>query len=211
VDPIQEQINAVTLEKNAAVITVKTIVNQPIEQLPRSKQVRMAVFSPGWFQSSTIKPDFNVVDVRDSQQAIYDQYDYVSSDLNPAFMFKAKDLAFNPMTKFFYEDLSLPKKKLTDAEMVEINQQYRIIGRCEKKLKELETALANRPKPVQPVVQTGTPSAEAMNLTLAKPKRTLMEEIVSGQLEPVTQVISGGVVLGLILLWIAYRMRRKPR
>jgi hypothetical protein len=38
------------------------------------------------------------------------------------------------MTKFFYLDRSLPKKKLTNEEMVEINRLYRIIGRCDNEL-----------------------------------------------------------------------------
>ena len=38
------------------------------------------------------------------------------------------------MTKIFYIDRSLPKKKLTEAEMVEINRLYRVIGNCERQL-----------------------------------------------------------------------------
>ncbi len=50
-------------------------------------------------------------------------------------------MEFNSQTKYFYADYTLPKKKLTEAEMVEINRLYRIIGQCEKKLN------ANNPKP----------------------------------------------------------------
>ena len=38
------------------------------------------------------------------------------------------------MTKYFYEDRSLPKKRLTEVEMLEINLLYRIIGKCEEQL-----------------------------------------------------------------------------
>jgi hypothetical protein len=38
------------------------------------------------------------------------------------------------MTKFFYVDRSVPKKKLTEDEMLEINRLYRIIGQCEIQL-----------------------------------------------------------------------------
>jgi hypothetical protein len=41
------------------------------------------------------------------------------------------------MTKYFYEDRSLPKKKLTEAEMLEINRLYRVIGQCEQQLARL--------------------------------------------------------------------------
>jgi hypothetical protein len=42
------------------------------------------------------------------------------------------------MTKFFYTDRSLPKRKLTEAEMLQINDLYRVIGRCNQQLEELE-------------------------------------------------------------------------
>jgi hypothetical protein len=45
-------------------------------------------------------------------------------------MWAAKDLEFNSMTKYFYLDRTLPKKKLTEAEMLEINKLYRVIGQC---------------------------------------------------------------------------------
>jgi len=43
---------------------------------------------------------------------------YVTSDLNPGVVFVGSEIEFNPMTKFFYIDRSLPKKKLTEAEML---------------------------------------------------------------------------------------------
>jgi hypothetical protein len=41
------------------------------------------------------------------------------------------------MTKYFYTDRFLPKMKLTEDEMVEINQLYRIIGQCTDRLADL--------------------------------------------------------------------------
>jgi hypothetical protein len=41
------------------------------------------------------------------------------------------------MTKYFITDRSVPKKKLTEAEMLEINRLYRIIGHCNQQLDEL--------------------------------------------------------------------------
>jgi hypothetical protein len=38
------------------------------------------------------------------------------------------------MTKYFYTDRSVPKKRLTEAEMLEINRLYRIIGHDEEQL-----------------------------------------------------------------------------
>jgi hypothetical protein len=68
----------------------------------------------------------------------YDKYGYVNSDLNPGVVFIGQDLEFNSMTKYFYTDRSVPKKKLTEPEMLEINRLYRIIGRCEKELAQLQ-------------------------------------------------------------------------
>jgi hypothetical protein len=48
-------------------------------------------------------------------------------------MFRGRDLEFNPMTKYFYRDLSLPKKRLTEEEMLEVNRLYRIIARGEQR------------------------------------------------------------------------------
>jgi hypothetical protein len=41
------------------------------------------------------------------------------------------------MTKYFYVDRTLPKKKLTQSEMIEINSLYRTIGDCERQIAKL--------------------------------------------------------------------------
>jgi hypothetical protein len=106
------------------------IVNQPVTHLSRSGQV--AIFRPGWFHPGATKPDFNTVDIRTTQDLLYSRYSHVSSDLNPTEMFIGSELEFNAMTKYFYTDRSLPKHRLSDAEMVEINGLYRLIGRDER-------------------------------------------------------------------------------
>ncbi|UVK47233.1 hypothetical protein BPNPMPFG_002994 [Mesorhizobium sp. AR07] len=119
--PAIEKLNA---ESARAEQSVVKIVNQPITHLPRSGQ--FTVFSPGWFHPGAIKPDFNNVDIRATQERSY--VDHVTSDLNPSEMFVGSELEFNAMTKYFYTDLTLPKKRLSAAEMVEINGLYRVIG-----------------------------------------------------------------------------------
>lgn len=109
---------------------VIAIVNQPIEHLPRTSQA--AVSSPGWFHPGAIKPDFNTVDIRATQQLIYENDSYVTSDLNPNEMFLGRQLEFNAMTKYFYVDRTLPKARLSEAQMLEVNRLYRIIGRDEQ-------------------------------------------------------------------------------
>lgn len=112
---------------------VVEIVNQPITHLPRSGPV--SVFSPGWFHPGATKPDFNNVDIRATQELTYEGY--VASDLNPSEMFMGSELEFNAMTKYFYTDRTLPKKRLSDAEMVKISDLYRVIGHDEQAIMTL--------------------------------------------------------------------------
>ncbi|HMD53952.1 MAG TPA: hypothetical protein VKJ65_05330, partial [Phycisphaerae bacterium] len=58
--------------------------------------------------------------------------------LNPGVVFLGNELEFNSRTKYFYTDRLVPKKRLTEAEMLEINQLYRVIGHCEQQLDELQ-------------------------------------------------------------------------
>jgi len=60
--------------------------------------------------------------------------EYVTSDLNPSEMFIGRELEFNAMTKAFYRDRTLPKARLSEADMIEINRLYRVIGLDERAL-----------------------------------------------------------------------------
>lgn len=114
-------------EMTGAEQRVTEIVNRPVTHLSRSGPV--TVFSPGWFHSGSVKPDFNTVDIRTTQEFPY--HGNVTSDVNPSEMFIGSELEFNAMIKYFYRDRALPKKRLSGAEMVEINGLYRAIGRDE--------------------------------------------------------------------------------
>ena len=100
--------------------------------------MKVSEFSQGWFHEGATKPHFRTVDIRKTQEFPYDQSPYVTSDLNPGVVFVGRQLEFNAMTKYFYADRSVPKKRLTEAEMLEVNRLYHIIGRCEAQLNELE-------------------------------------------------------------------------
>jgi len=127
-------------EMNDAISQVQQIVNQPVTTLPRTPDMQVSTYSPGWFHPGAEKPDFNTVDIRATQMDDYDQHEYVTSDLNPGVAFIGDELEFNPMTKYFYTDRSVPKKKLTEEEMLEINRLYRIIGKCEQKLNDSQSS-----------------------------------------------------------------------
>ena len=124
-------------EMNSAIESVKEIVNQPVTPLVHRDSMQVATFRPGWFHKGASKPDYNTVDVRKSQETPYAKHEYVTSDINPGIAFLGSELEFNPMTKFFYDDYSMPKMKLSEEEMEEINPLYRVIGRCEQELAKL--------------------------------------------------------------------------
>lgn len=131
-------------ERDAAIEAVKRIVNQPVEALPGRADVSPAMFSPGWFHAGAAKPDFASVDVRTTQVFPYDKWEYVTSDVTPGVMFRSSDLEFNAMTKYFYVDRSLPKKRLTEKEMLEVNRLYRTIGRYDAQLAAQRAASVQR-------------------------------------------------------------------
>jgi hypothetical protein len=127
--------NAVKAEMESAIHQVEKIVNQTVPAYRRAEGMQVGKFSPGWFHEGAIKPDFNHVDVRTSRETTeYEKSEYCTSDLNPGLVWRGRDLEFNSMTKYFYTNRTFPKKKLTEAEMLEINRLYRIIGNCEKQL-----------------------------------------------------------------------------
>ncbi len=57
---------------------------------------------------------------------------YVTSDLNPSEMFLGDELEFNAVTKYFYIDRALPKKRLSEDEMLEVNNIYRSIAQSDQ-------------------------------------------------------------------------------
>ncbi len=123
------------LELDDAIAKVRAIVNQPVTQLPERPDMQsVGVYPEGWFHPGANRPDFNNVDIRKTVESSYAKFKYVTSPLNPGVVFVASELEFNRHTKYFYTDRSLPKKKLTEPEMVEINRLYRIIGKDEAAL-----------------------------------------------------------------------------
>jgi hypothetical protein len=132
----QEQVADVKRKLKDAITRVNLIVNQPPPSVPITPQLKGLVsYGDVWFHPGAATPDFNTVDIRKTQElGNYSRFSYVTSNLNPGVAFPGSELEFNPMTKMFYLDRSLPKKKLTEEEMLEINRLYRIIGGCQAQL-----------------------------------------------------------------------------
>jgi hypothetical protein len=137
--PVPDQIAALKLTVKKAVDRVTAIVNQPVASIPLTPDLGAGVWTETWFHPGAIRPDFNNVDIRATQDTSnYSKFPYISSNVDhPGVAYKGDDVEFNKMTKFFYQDRSLPKKKLTEDEMVEINRLYRIIGKCSAQLAAL--------------------------------------------------------------------------
>jgi hypothetical protein len=140
----QDAIRAIMDDEKKTIQKVAAIVNQPVTHYMRLPSIQPGMFSPGWFHDGAVKPDFDRVDVRKTQEFPYAKQDYVTSDLNPNEMFKGDELEFNAQTKFFYIDRTVPKKKLTPQEMAEINRLYRIIGQDEHKLQALRSGVTGK-------------------------------------------------------------------
>lgn len=188
----QADIAAINAEMNKAIEQVKAIVNQPVGALRRTSGMKVSTSSPGWFHEGATRPNFNTVDIRATQETPYADKPYVTSDLNPGFVFVGSHLEFNSMTKYFYTDRSLPKKKLSQAEMLEINRLYRIIGKCEKQLTALQPA---------PAAQPGSEEVES-ELTKSEPAR---------KYEPVPRGNYVKAAIGVSLVLIVYFVYRRFR
>ncbi|HYG36472.1 MAG TPA: hypothetical protein VEC99_16885 [Clostridia bacterium] len=185
------QTNSIQAEMDSAIRQVEKIVNQPVAAYRVGPGMSVSTYREGWFHEGAIKPDFNNVDVRTTRETPYDEHEYVTSSLNPGIVFVGRQLEFNAMTKYFYTNRTIPKKKLTEAEMVEINRLYRIIGRCEQELEK------------ERIAKLGT------NAVVRKKSRRV-ELATESEKRPrlLNPYIGGGAIVGLGLVWWLSRKLR---
>lgn len=188
------QITALNVEMNAAIEKAKVIINQKVGALRRTPGMKVIEYKDGWFHPGATKPNFLNVDVRTSRETPYDQYPYVTSDLNAGYVFIGSHLEFNSMTKYFYTDRTVPKKKLTEAEMIEVNRLYRIIGTCERKIRLLQA-------PLEPIAEVET------EMTEAQPERKY-EPVPKGNYIKAAVGVSAVLGLYLIYRWFAKTSQR---
>lgn len=135
---VSEQIEADKAEMSHAIDKVKLIVNRPAVSLPINADMNVTRWSDIWFHPGASVPDYGKVDITKTQEFPYAKAEYVTSKLHPGVAFLARDLEFNSMTKYFYTDWTVPKKRLSASEMKEVNRLYKVIARCEADLKRLE-------------------------------------------------------------------------
>ena len=193
----EAQVAALEAERKVAVGQVEKIVNQPVLAYRRTPGMRVGEFKPGWLHEGASKPNFNAVDVRATQEKIYDNYEYVTSDLNPGIVFIGRQLEFNGSLKYFYTNRSLPKKKLTEAEMLEINRLYRIIGRCEHELVGFKNPQLAGSSGDGSAATAEAEGAQSVAATANRPRRL--------------NIVFGAVLVLLILLILYTSFRGKRR
>jgi hypothetical protein len=192
------QIATLQLQMTNAWQRVEAIVNQPVRAYVKAPGYHIGLSSPGWFHPGAIKPDFDTVDVRQSQQFPYNKYQYMTSDLNSGVMFLSRDLEFNSMTKYFYTNRSLPKHRLTEAEMLEINRLYRIIGHCQDELNRLQNPPGAETTSSANDQSDGEPAGAAGFIDNIR------------RVPQQTRILYGGIAIGaLIILVVASRFVRK--
>jgi hypothetical protein len=174
-------------------------VDQPVKAYAKSENTPAAVYSPGWFHPGASTPDFDTVDIRKSQDLNYASHTYVTSDLNPGVVFLGRDLEFNSMTKLFYVDRSLPKHRLSEAEMVEINQLYRTIGHCRHEIARLEPPTETEAATTD---QNGADTEPAAPSGLVGRIQSIPRE---------KRALYGGIGIGaLLVIAIAGRLLKRP-
>jgi hypothetical protein len=195
-----DQIAALQLQLTNAWRQVETIVNQPVQAYQRNLDDNVSVYSPGWFHPGASTPDFDHVDVRKSRQFVYTA-PWVSSDVTPNMKFRGGDLEFNAMTKLFYTNRDLPKKRLTEAEMLQINSLYRTIGQCRSEIEQLQS-----PPETDTAETAGTADTESDTNAAPPPPAIAAIERIPQQ----TRIRYGSIAIGtLLVLVVAVRLVKK--
>ena len=193
----EAQLASFQLEMTNAYQRVLQIINQPVRAYARTPGLPVSVYSPGWFHEGASRPDFNNVDIRQSQDLNYAGHQYVTSDLNPNMVFLGQELEFNSATKWFYTNRSLPKHKLTEAQMLEVNRLYRIIGRCETAINQLQAPAVTETQPAKTEPETGAIIPDQRFEAIRK-------------IPQQDRILYGGIAIGsLLLIVILLRLFRK--
>lgn len=148
--PTPLEIASIRLKRARTEDRVRALVNQPPPSLPRTVRMRVQTNAGAWYPETATAPDYANVDVRATQQKNYDGKGYLATAAAPGVVYLGDELEFNPLLNYYYVDRTLPKKKLTSAEMEQINALFREIAECDQQLKS--------PRPSSDA-KTATPAA----------------------------------------------------
>jgi hypothetical protein len=113
-----------------ALAKARAMINQPVTSYPMTEELRAkaSLYEDGWFHPGADIPNFIDIHIERSQEPYGSQYEWVTSNLTPGLVFRSADCEYNAATKFFYMDRTVPKKKLTQPEMLRLDAIYHQIG-----------------------------------------------------------------------------------
>ena len=107
---------------------VQAIVNQTPPVVPKTAGAESYHYG---YHPGAEKPDYDAADSLQSKRELW-KGEFVNMDDAPGVFYRSSECEFNPQTKFFYLNRSLPKKKLSDAEYHELTRLYHLLGQQEK-------------------------------------------------------------------------------
>ena len=100
------------------------------------------------------------------------------------------------MTKLFYTNRDFPKKKLSEAEMLQINSLYRTIGHCQSQIEQLQNP---------PGTETSADTESDTNASAPPPAIAAIERVPQQ-----TRILYGSIAIGtLLVLVLGLRLIRK--
>jgi hypothetical protein len=137
--PASDQWGFLNREYAAALKRATDIINQEVPGVPIVAGMKLGDWRDGpWFHPGAVTPDFLNVDIRPTQENTnYAPYDYITSNFHKGIAYPADQVAFNSNTKLLYLDRTTPKKKLTEAEMLQVNALFHIMGKCAAMMQSL--------------------------------------------------------------------------
>ncbi len=106
---------------------VLAIVNQPVHTFPRAANMEVSHY-PAWFHDGAITPDFNTVDIRQTQEFPYTNAPYAICDLVPgvAFVWQGIGIQLHDQVFPLYE--SVPAQSTGSSERQHGGDPTRFIG-----------------------------------------------------------------------------------
>jgi hypothetical protein len=128
--PMPTSLSEARRKLETALANAREIINQPVPSVPVTPQMlkNSEQHLDGWMYLPAQTPAFMFAHVEDTQALDTWGAEWVTCNLTPGLAFRAKDLETNAQTRFFYMDLTLPKKRLSAEEMAQLDVIYHQIG-----------------------------------------------------------------------------------
>jgi hypothetical protein len=128
--PMPTSVSEARRKLETALASAREIINQPVQGTPVTPQMLLKAEQhlDGWDYLPAQTPNFIEAHIEDTQWVDSAGTEWVTCNLTPGLAFPLKNLETNAQTRFFYTDLTLPKKRLTAEEMAQLDVIYHQIG-----------------------------------------------------------------------------------